>query len=375
MNQDWLLLVSILFVVMVGGSVFIIFFQRIIRQQADKEREDRQRMANLQEVQNEMSKRQMAQMEQMIHSTLKSQEELQKKVVLNKPAEKDESFGLGSGGYIVFDMPDSQKPLFHDLLKGFEEYAKLRGYQINFSIDNSFADKVAFKFTLGNVGIDVSTKQVKQDLQDFINSVQKGDSLDNLPVVLSLEEHTLLLTCMKNRISFLQHNYNLQKNATEFYMQLLKGVPNLGLGFSHPQNFYMLSGDGSQATSYQALNSPQSIQGSGNRLIGNRLEQRIHIANSFNERSEQIRALSDLWAALYAEKQKLSKESPDLNSYSTAMSHISKVQTELEEEDAPDPNRINKWLQTAKNSLQTIGLTEELVEAVKTVWEAFTLSF
>jgi hypothetical protein len=43
------------------------------------------------------------------------------------------SSGLGSGGYIVVDMPENEGPLFHDLLKGFEEFAKLKGYNIAFS--------------------------------------------------------------------------------------------------------------------------------------------------------------------------------------------------------------------------------------------------
>jgi hypothetical protein len=29
--------------------------------------------------------------------------------------------GAGSGGFIVIDLPDEQRPFFHDLLKGFED--------------------------------------------------------------------------------------------------------------------------------------------------------------------------------------------------------------------------------------------------------------
>ena len=33
--------------------------------------------------------------------------------------------GAGSRGYIVIDLPEERRSLFHDLLKGFEEYARL----------------------------------------------------------------------------------------------------------------------------------------------------------------------------------------------------------------------------------------------------------
>ena len=185
----------------------------------------------------------------------------------------------------------------------------------------------------------------------------------------------MLLACMKNRLSFLQHSYNLQKTAAEFYMGLLKQLPSHGFGVSHPQNVYVLAGDGNQAPTYQALNSPQAAVGTGNRLIENQLDQGIHIANSFNGRETQIRALSNLWAALYEETKKLAKESPDHKEYSKAMDHVSKAQKELEEEDPPDPTRIHRWLETAKYALKALGLTKEVKDAAIAAWEVFRLTF
>jgi hypothetical protein len=63
------------------------------------------------------------------------------------------SAGAGSGGYIVVDMPEKDRPFFHDLLKGFEDYAKLKGYDLSFSIDSSFEGRIAFKFTVKNDGV------------------------------------------------------------------------------------------------------------------------------------------------------------------------------------------------------------------------------
>jgi hypothetical protein len=42
------------------------------------------------------------------------------------------SAGTGTGGYIIVDLPEERRSLFHDLLKGFEEYARLKGYGVSF---------------------------------------------------------------------------------------------------------------------------------------------------------------------------------------------------------------------------------------------------
>ena len=38
------------------------------------------------------------------------------------------SAGAGTGGFIVIDLSEDQRPLFHDLLSSFEEFARLKGY-------------------------------------------------------------------------------------------------------------------------------------------------------------------------------------------------------------------------------------------------------
>ena len=164
-------------------------------------------------------------------------------------AKDDSSAGLDrdqagpeAGGYIVLDLPEDQKSIFHDVLKGFEEYAAIRGYRIQFSIDGSLPNKIAFKFTLMEPGLGVSTSQVKKDLQDYIQKVQKGDPLDDLPIVLPQPEHNALLLAMKNRISFLQHTYSAQRNVLEFYENTMRRFPNLGFPVMPSQNFYLQSG-------------------------------------------------------------------------------------------------------------------------------------
>lgn len=115
---------------------------------------------------------------------------------------EQESSGSGSGGFIILNLPQDQISVFHDLLKGFEDYAKVKGYEIRFSADTTYNNKIAFKFTLGDEGINVSTQKVKKDLQEYIHKIQSGDTLNDLPVILPEAEHNLLLTLMKNRINF-----------------------------------------------------------------------------------------------------------------------------------------------------------------------------
>ena len=45
----------------------------------------------------------------------------------------------------------------------------------------------------------------------------------------------------------------------------------------------------------------------------------------------------------------------------------------MKEGEPPEPIRVKRWLETAKNALKTFALTEEVAEAAKKVWEMFNL--
>ena len=374
MNQDY----YIILIVAVGLLILLVLAQMFIKWQRDlntqrysEQQASREQLATFQKMQHDASQQQSAHLAEILQSTLKSQEDLHRKATNQKI---DEEVGLNAGGYIIFDMPESKKSMFHDLLKGFEDYAKLRGYVISFSIDNSYTNKVAFKFTLDSSGIVVSTKQVRQDLKDYVEKVQRGDSLDDLPVILSQQEHATVQASMKTRINFLQHNYSMEKVEKEFYRRLVNELPKLGYGVAPAQNIIVQAGDSSQASSYHALNSPQAALGAGNRLIGNTNDQSIYIADSFNERTEQIQTVSDLWVRLYSESEKMSKETPEYKECSKAMENLQKVQNEMKEGEPPEPKRIHKWLEQTKYALKAFSLTSEIIEAGKKLEDAFHLS-
>jgi hypothetical protein len=139
---------------------------------------------------------------------------IEEQIRLQREAAEQVSAGPSSGGYIILDLADHERSLFHDLLKGFEEYATLKGYKVSFSIDTTLANRIAFKFTIQDGPFTVGAERVRRDFKEYVEKVRGGaDTLDDIPVVTSLEEHHLIITVLKNRISFLQHSYTLSQNA------------------------------------------------------------------------------------------------------------------------------------------------------------------
>ena len=96
--------------------------------------------------------------------------------------------GNGTEGYIVIDLPDENRSLFQDLLKGFEEYARLKGYSVSFSADTTFHNRIAFKFTLTDLDIVIGNDRIRKDLKEYIQKVSTEENdnfLDELPQLIS----------------------------------------------------------------------------------------------------------------------------------------------------------------------------------------------
>lgn len=277
--------------------------------------------------------------------------------------------GLGGGGYIILDLPDEQKALFHDVLKGFEEYAAIRGYRIQFSVDNSLQDKIAFKFTIAEGGINVSTGQVETDLKDYISRVHRGDILDDLPVVIPEPQHEALLLAMRNRINFLQHTYRARENVIEFYQSVLREGGARGYGIVAPQNFYLTGGGGMTTKNYTAHGSQNVAQGEHNQASDNVINQSVRIGQSFNEKKEQLEGLERLIAVLMTGELGL----PEVSK--RAVINLEKVRDELTSEETPDMGRIKKWLETAKSGLKSLTLGKDLLDLAENVFGKFDLSF
>lgn len=281
----------------------------------------------------------------------------------------DSTASPGSGGYIVIDMPDDQKSMFHDVLKGFEEYAKLKGYSISFSLDGSLPDKVAFKFTILDQGITVSTKTVQADLKDYIRRVHDGDNLDDLPVILPDAEHAALILAMRNRINFLQHTYTAQRNVVGFYERILSEGAARSMGVVPAQNFYLQGGGSMSPSNYTAIGSQNVAQGKDIAASHNVVDQSVHIAESFNEKKQQLDNLEALITTLTQAHPTATQDSK------RAVLNLEKVKDELTTEQKPDASRIKKWLETAQASIKAIALGKDALDLAKKTFDGFQLPF
>ena len=277
-----------------------------------------------------------------------------------------------TSGYIIIEMPDSKKRMFHDFLLGFEEYAELRGYAITVSLDSSLPNKLAFKLTL-TADPSVSTQQVREDLQVYIDKVQNGD-VSGLPQVVPAGQHRLLALAMANRINFLQNSLNVQNALIGEYRELLKQVSSERFKVMPTQHLIIQAGSQSSATTLEVLNSPQAAIGTGNEVMENKLGQRAYIAESLNERRTQIDAVKEFIDLLHKTRLEVSAQRPSKpDTLESADMCLRKVAVELEVA-KPDPQRIQRWLETAKFTLKTFGLTKEVADAAKVVWEMFRLT-
>jgi hypothetical protein len=270
--------------------------------------------------------------------------------------------GLGSGGYIVMDMPESERALFHDLLKGFEDYAKLKGYHVSFSIDSSLKGRIAFKFTVSD-GFVVGPERVREDFKEYVDQVRNGeiDDFDKIPVIMSIEEHNLVVALLKNRISFLQHSYNLSQTSVKYYESLITNTRHFP-ALPAP-TVVVQTGGTMDSRNYNATNSSRLIQGDANTFT----DSSVNIGSSFNERQERIAALDNMLGKLKATEMKN-------ESVQKAERELSKVRDELAEYPEPDKSSIRKWLEYAKNSMTGAILGYETLEAAKKLWELFGLS-
>lgn len=345
--------------ILLAAMVFAVYFAMQFSRRQDRIREE-ERLERYAEREHEMRERREQQQIAEKLAQMRSDEERLR-------AQNQQS--ANSGGYIVVDMPDEHKSMFFDVLKGFEEFAKLKGYSVSFSLDGSVTDKVAFKFTILDQGLTVPIKKVESDLREYIQRVQDGDSLDDLPVIIADAEHATLVLALKNRVNFMQHTYTAQKNVIDFYERVLKESPIGMLGIQPAQNFYLQTGGSMAPSNYSAIGSNNVAQGKNIEASHNTVNQSIHIASSFNEKKQQLDNLETLIANLQA------TQPAPIEDARKAIVNLEKVKDELATEAKPDAKHVAKWLEVAKSSLKTLSLGKDLYDLATKAYNAFQLSF
>jgi len=274
-----------------------------------------------------------------------------------QPPERDVPV-VDPSGYILINLPDSQKTIFMDLLKGFEEYAILKGYRISFSYDGSLPNKVAFRFTILQGGITVSSDKVREDLQEYIGKVQNGDTFDDLDIVVPPEQHHITQMILKNRLVFLQSTYTAQKNALQLYERLIKTFGSNPLASGNPQFF--IQGTGTMSPSqYSAVNSQQIAQGQHIKMIGNTSDQTLNIGNTFNDRKLIADMIDSVRQLLWNEKGESQSKAHDAGKY------LDKAKDEICDETQPDGSRLRRYLEKAREIFSTATFAKEAVDAFK----------
>src|ERR1700740_754293 len=113
-----LLTPMILIIALLFGMFFLVQYRHDKRRQDELNREDR---ARAQEREIELAKENKLREQQLSNEKLQYQFQQQKwtETLMNKIKEdgEREATGLNAGGYIVLDLPDSLRSMFHDLLK------------------------------------------------------------------------------------------------------------------------------------------------------------------------------------------------------------------------------------------------------------------
>jgi hypothetical protein len=232
-------------------------------------------------------------------------------------------------------------------------------------VDNSIPHKIAFKFTLQQGGVGVSTSTVRKHIKEYIEKVKNGESFEGLPIVISPDEHALVSATLKNRISFLQHNYHLEKNGREYYEKLIQNFSTSSNGFGHQPSIFIQTGGVNNPRTLSANNSSNVLQGEDVLYENNSDNSTITISNSFNKRKEQITKLTELIDHIRKESEL------DETIKQTAITNVDKIKDELTDEEAPSKSRISKWLSNIKDVLGNVVLSHETQQAVQWIYDSF----
>lgn len=275
-----------------------------------------------------------------------------------------ENLEKDTGGYITISIPEEIKSIFHDLLKGFEEYAALKGYKVSVSIDDSEDGKISFKIIVHDFGVTANRKIIKKDLDEYLEKIKRGD-FDNIPEILDPIEHARLVMALKNRIVFLQQNYEVERNIREFYEKFFERLPLQSISHASQPVLHITNTGSSEMDErkYIANNSANVMQGDNHNNIFKTGD--IQIGSTYTEKKDQIEKVDELIAEL---------KKSDLKGQQDAIRHIENVKEELADSENPDKSQIGKWLGKAGSILAVAERGSALFLKAKSVFDSFGIS-
>jgi hypothetical protein len=216
---------------------------------------------------------------------------------------------------------------------------------------------------VNDFGVVGNRDSVKKDLNEFISKIQNGESLDDLEAVSNDLEYSRLLMALKNRISMLQSQYEVQSNINDYYKSFFAQLPTQSVSHAQPIHIYN-GGHEMDQRKYIANNSANVMQGDNhaNLVEGNN----INIGSTFAEKNERIQGLDDLISLLKKE---------ELQGKDKALRHLENVKEELVDEEDPDEATVSKWLSKASGILKYADQGTDLFNKAKEVMQGFGLEF
>ena len=252
------------------------------------------------------------------------------------------------GGYVIVDVPDEYKSLFCDTINGFEEYARLKGYQVSMAIDGSLPGKVGFKFTILDQGVTVSTNTVRSDVDEYIAQFKESETFEHLPIVIDPVEHERLKTALAARFIMIRNNAEMYRLAADFYKDFairISRAQSGGVGYLPSPatiiNNQIEHGDLQLAgKSYSVDHSPGAAVGkeSTSWIDGSV----IAVGSTVSQKTKQIESLDELIQLL---------TDSGLRGKSDAVRHLRSAKEELSAGEPPNSGVIGQCLNAAKDIL------------------------
>ncbi|MCY4389008.1 MAG: hypothetical protein OXC18_18095 [Desulfurellaceae bacterium] len=282
----------------------------------------------------------------------------------------DPGASIPYGGYAFVDVPDDYKGLFHDTIKGFEEFARLKGYRISIAIDTTPPGKIGLRFTILDQGVTVSTETVKSDVDEYMTKFKESDTFEDLPIVIDRVEHERLKAALTARFTMVKNNAEMYKVEADFYKRLLKMSPLKAGGVSYlPASPVIINNQlehgGSQMAreTYSADRSPGAAVGKDNTasIEGST----ITIGSTLTEKNKQVDGLSEL-IELVTRSELQNKED--------AARHLTNVREELTDGNPPNEGLIDQFLGKAKNILALAEKGTGIYEKAKEMLAPFNLN-
>jgi hypothetical protein len=263
--------------------------------------------------------------------------------------------------YTIIAIPENIKDLFIDSLRAFENYAKLSGYEIKFSFDNSEKDKLGFKFTVTENHKNRSREDVRADIKEFLEKIQRAEEIKDIPILINEIEHYKVLTILNNKLSTLRHNAYLEKNLNSGIAQIIEEVIEKK-GFNQSIHIYNQQENMSNSKKINAKHSNVNV-GDGNFIE----DKSIIIQHSFNKKKTIVEKIEYSIQQIDNEEKLTAQEKQDLKR------HLENIKEEITDEAQPDASKLKKSWEKIKKIAEGAIFSYDLTQALQWIGEQFNI--